>query len=121
MTWQTAKADASILTARMLERIRAAQAEGHVVSEIQLAEYTDAESYHFLRPGEPWPWKHHLSVVRAAARILRRENLNVRLVPLDLRSYLDWLARFDLKNTDANRAQFLAWSTAPEPKPHPIS
>lgn len=121
MTWQTAKADAEARAAWMLERIRAAEAGGQEIAEIQLAEYRDIESYQFLLHGEQWPWRHHLAVIRAVARILRRAKYSVRLVPIGLSDYLNFLARYDLKNTEANRAQFIAWATSPEPKPAPKS
>lgn len=116
MSWQEAKADAEVTAARMLERIRAAGGE---VGEIQLAEYRDLESYQQLKPGEPWPWRHHLAVIRAVARLLRRAKYRVRLIPLGLSDYLDFLAAHELQNTPANRAQFISWATAPEPKPSP--
>lgn len=116
MTWTDANHEADRLLAVMLERIAAMPS---APTEIQLTDYEDATAFGFLRPGNPWPFAFWQSVNRAVARKLRRRKLKVRVVTLRMADYFDWLARFGLSNTTENRAQFITWMTAPEPKPIP--
>lgn len=109
MSWQDARRDGEALAAAIMERIRAAEAsEDGRCGEVRLAEFADLVTYQFLKPSEKWPWRHHSMVIRAAARALRRDGLRVKKVTLDLKGFLDYLAKNDLKNTEVTRAQYLS-------------
>jgi hypothetical protein len=116
MTWQSAKHDAQVRVAAMLERIAAVGRP----ELINLSDYEDEESFRFLcgMAGE-WSLEYFRMVNKACARALRREGFKVQFVPIRMPEFFDWLARYDLKNTPANRAQFVLWTTTPEPKPTP--
>jgi hypothetical protein len=107
MTWQSAKHDGESRAALMLEKLRAAQRAGQMVTEVRLSDYADAETYQFLRLGEEWSFEYWQMVNRAVARALRKEGFKVRLVPLHLADYMNWLADESLGDSAESRAQFV--------------
>lgn len=56
----------------------------------------------------------------AVAHLLRARGATVVFVPLILADYFTFLGRYDLPDNPANRAQFITWTTAPDPKPTPL-
>jgi hypothetical protein len=51
---------------------------------------------------------------------MRKRGATIQMVPVDINAAFDWLARYNLPNTPANRAQYIAWLTSPDPKPTPL-
>ena len=87
---------------------------------ITLTDYENEACFNFLLPDSGWTFSEWQAVNEKVARQLRQDHkLKVWRVPVKLHEYFDFLARYDLKNTPKNRAQFITWRTAPEPKPEP--
>ena len=85
---------------------------------VQLTEYPDADTLAFLRPGEDLATQRAINA-EFAAEVTRRGALPV-FVTLHLDDYFTWLARFDLRDSPAVRAQFISWTSAPDDsKPPP--
>jgi len=117
MSWRSAKHDARVRVAAMMEVI-AAHGRPDV---IQLSDYETEQDFRFLcGMADNWRLEYFRMVNQAAARLLRKEGFEVRFVALNLNSYHDFLAKYDLANSPANRAQYVAWATAPNPKPAPL-
>jgi hypothetical protein len=93
---------------------------GPPVAEVQLSDYADAETFALLLPSAGWTFFEWRAVNTEVARQLRAAGHRVRLVRLTAGEYFDFLIRYRLKNTPQNRAPFVAWPTAPEPKPEPL-
>lgn len=85
--------------------------------QTQLSHYPDTETLNFLRPGEDLAEQRALN--EAVAHLLRARGATVVFVPLHLSDYFTFLARYDLRDDPANRAQFISWTTAADPKPTP--
>lgn len=113
MTWQSAQATAE----GYLRRLQLPKSLKGVT--IQLADYESDEDLKFLKGQKEWSLEFHRMVNKAMARLLKKRGANIRFVTVSMVAYFSWLARYDLKNTAANRAQFIGWSTAPDPKPMP--
>ena len=89
---------------------------------IPLTDYADEATYRFLLPNSRWTFAKWRAVNIEVAGQLRDLGYNVTLVPLEMGEYIDWLVRFQLKNTPQNRAQYVSWRIAPEndkPTPRP--
>ncbi|MEO5803587.1 MAG: hypothetical protein ABIR24_08650 [Verrucomicrobiota bacterium] len=87
---------------------------------IQLADYKSDSDLKFLKGADEWSLEFHREVNRFFGDALRERGAKVVAVVVTMKDYFSWLAKFDLKNTTENRAQFISWSTAPEPKLMPI-
>lgn len=110
---------AAVIARDYVKRLRLpARLDGTMVL---LADYETQGDKDFLKPGEDWTLGFHREVNVEFGRLLESRGAVVKRVLLRMGEYFDWLVRYDLPNTTANRAQFVAWSTAPEPKPTPIS
>lgn len=111
------KREARQRVAAMLEQIAA---HGGRVDAVALSDYADAETFEFItvRPG--WTFEEWRAVNQEAARLIEARGVAVRFVKVTLDDYFEFLARYDLKNTPANRAQFVGWLTCPEPRPAPM-
>lgn len=93
---------------------------GQTPDLIPLSNYVDEETFNFLLPSPGWTFQEWKQVNELVANMLRDEGLNVVLVDIALPAYYDFLARYNLSNTPANRALFTGWIIAPEPKPTPL-
>ena len=90
-------------------------------AKVLLADYPDQETYSFLKTGDDWPIAFHRKVNQGVAREFRKRNARVEFVTVTLSGFFDWLAKYDLPNTAATRAQYISWLTAPDPKPTPTA
>ena len=87
---------------------------------VTLTDYVDEACFNFLLPASGWTFSEWQAVNEKVARQLQQNHkLKVSRVPIKLIEFFDFLARYNLKDTPANRAQFITWRTAPEPKPEP--
>jgi hypothetical protein len=88
---------------------------------VQITDYDDEDTLRFLKVEEPEITLQSQRLINQAfAREMRKRGATVVLVPVRMNDYFGWLGRFDLKDEPANRAQFIAWLTAPAPRPQPI-
>jgi hypothetical protein len=102
----------------MLDKISDAEQRPGV---IPLTVYENEACFNFMLSAAGWTFSEWQAVNREVVRQLRTEHkLNVSVVSVKLIEYFDFLARYDLADTPRNRAQFIAWLTAPEPKPEPL-
>lgn len=115
MSHQSAK----IIARSYLQRLGIEHADLHGIT-IKLSEYQDQPTLDFLQPGNTWTLEFHGMVNNALAREMKNRGAKVDFVPIILDAYFAWLAKFNLPNTPANRAQFISWMTAPDPKPDPL-
>lgn len=113
MTWQSAKS----VAAQYLSRLNLPPDLSG--AKILLADYETDADLKFLKSADEWPLEFHRMVNGALSREFRKRGAVVELVKITMAAYFAWLAQFDLANTPANRAQFISWSTAADPKPIP--
>lgn len=86
--------------------------------QVQITEYDDEDTLRFLKTEEPEiTLQSQRLISQAFAREMRKRGARIRFVPVNINDYFAWLGRFDLADSPANRAQFIIWLTAPEPKP----
>ncbi len=114
MTWSNAKEHAL----RLIETLNLPD-DLHG-STIQLTDFEDEACLRFLKPDQDWGIEFHRMVNRSFSRELRKRGAKVEIIVIQLSHYFDWLVQFGLENTTANRAQYIGWVTAPEPKPTPL-
>lgn len=114
MTWKSAR----FVADQYLQKLNLPPRLDRAV--IQLSDYESDEDLYFLKSSNEWGLAFHRMVNEALARALRKRGAKIAFVLIRMKDYFAWLAKFDLPNTPANRAQFIGWSTAPEPKPQPI-
>jgi hypothetical protein len=101
----------------MLDKISESDQRPDVIT---LTDYENEACFNFLLPDAGWTFSEWQAVNEKVARQLQKDHkLKVSRVPVKLHEYFDFLARYHLTNTPGNRAQFVAWRTAPEPKPEP--
>ena len=114
MTWKQARIHALQCTARLNIPDRL---EGVTV---QITDYDDEDTLRFFKAEEPdLTLQSQRLINQSFAREMRKRGAVIRFVPVDINAAFAWLAKYDLPNTPANRAQYIAWLTAPEPKPTP--
>lgn len=104
MNWQRAKREAERWRERLEGCVRRVPRGGEIV----LTVYDGGATYRALNPGETWTVEEHTMVVRALARIIRREGLHVRIRTLSLRAYRAWLGATGGSDSRASRAAFSA-------------
>lgn len=88
-------------------------------SLIPLTDYADELTYDFLLVNPGWTFTEYRAVNQEVARQLEALGYRVRLVRVEMAEFFNWLAKNQLPNTTANRAQFIVWKVAPlnaEPK-----
>lgn len=79
-------------------------------ARVLLSHYPDAETLHFLRPGEDLATVHAINAAFAAE--IQRRGGNPVMVPLSLSAYYDFLAAHPtLRDSPATRAQFIHHAT----------
>jgi hypothetical protein len=88
---------------------------------LALSQYEDEATFNFLLPHAGWTFKEWQAVNEYCAGELTKRGFIVGFVPVRLPNYYDFLTRYHLSNTRENRAQFVAWTLAPKPKPDPIT
>ena len=84
--------------------------------EVTLTDYESDETIRFIKPEEQYRLEDHRKLNAAFASELQRRGATVRWIMVKIDDYFGFLAKYDLKNTPANRAQFISWLTSPEPK-----
>jgi hypothetical protein len=111
--------DADRIAAGHVQRLRLpARLDG---LRVLLTDYADEDTLRFLKTEEPEITLAGQRMLNEAfARLIQRRGGRVSLVPVNVSDYFGWLGKFSLSDSPANRAQFIAWLTAPEPRPHPI-
>lgn len=114
MTWSSAKEAAKRAVAAMP---LPPDIQG---ATIQLTDFEDEDVYRLIKGFDEWSLEFHRMVNSAVKRLLAKRGAKVEIVMVRGSDFYDWLAKHDLENTTANRAQFIGWLTAPEPKPKPI-
>jgi len=86
-------------------------------AEVQIADYDDEGTLRFLKHDEPdLSLRDQQMINQAFARECRKRGARVRLVPVTVRDYFDWIADHRLVNTPGNRAQYVSWLTCGDPK-----
>jgi len=111
-----AKAEAKIRVKIMLARIP----RGARPRTIILSDYADETTFDFLLINPGWSFEEWRAVNHEAARLLESHGFTVNLVQLDMEGYFNFLARYNLENTPANRAQYVSWTSVTGPKPDPL-
>lgn len=89
---------------------------------IPLPVYADEQTYDFLLPTSDWTFNRWSDVNNEVARQLQGKGYKVQRVTIELQEYINFLATHQLKNSTANREQFVAWKIAPDdakPTLHP--
>lgn len=115
MTWREVTTRAKAMIDRLgLTRVRL---DGQTVL---LTDYESDEALRFLKPDDQYSLAGHRLLNSAFAREMKKRGADVEFVMVRMVDYFDWLARYDLENNPANRAQFISWLTAGEPKPEPL-
>lgn len=111
MTWKQAR----FIAVGHLRRLQLpAQLHG---SRVQLTDYDDEETLHFLKTEEPDLTLHAQRLINQAfAREIYKRGGDVEYVRVDVADYFGWLGRYNLADSPANRAQYISWLTCPEPK-----
>lgn len=85
-----------------------------------MTDYADARTLKMLKPDEPeLTIESQRMINQAFMRELHKRGARVRRVEVRADEYLTWLDQFGLRNSPENRAQFISWLTAPDPKPIP--
>ncbi len=85
---------------------------------VLLTEYEDEDTLRFMKHEEPGITLQSQRLINQAfARECRKRGAAVQMVKVDVAEYFAWIGRYQLRNTAGNRAQYIAWLTAPEPKP----
>jgi hypothetical protein len=84
--------------------------------EFTLTDYESDKTIRFIKPEEQYTLEDHRKLNAAFASELQRRGATVRWIMVKIDDYFSFLAKYDLKNTPANRAQFISWLTSPEPK-----
>ncbi len=114
MTWQSAKSVAQECLAKMNlpPSLKGAR--------IQLTDYESNADLKFLKGADEWQLEFHRMVNGGIARELRKRGAKVEIIKISMADYFSWIAKHNLENSAANRAQYISWMTATEPKPTPI-
>lgn len=74
--------------------------------EIPLPFYEDADVLHLMQPQNTWTLAYHQQVTRALQRLLLKAGAAVRLAPVSLAAYQEWLGARE--NTPERRAEYAA-------------
>lgn len=89
--------------------------------KVLIADYQDEDTLRFLKAEEPeLTLQSQRLINQAFAREMRKRGARVQDVPVKIDDYFAWLGKHELNNTPANRAQFIGWLTASDPKPTPL-
>lgn len=92
-----------------LERMHLPQRlEGAV---IQLTDYESDADLKFLKSSDEWPLEFHREVNAAMSKELTKRGARVSIVKIRMADYFHWISKNKLKNTPANRAQFISEMT----------
>ena len=114
MTWKEAR----IIAAQHCARLNVPRNLTGVV--VQITQY-DEEPLRFLKADEPEITLQSQRLINQAfAREMRKRGARIQEVPVAIGDYFAWIAKYELENTPANRAQYISWLTSPDPKPTPL-
>jgi hypothetical protein len=115
MTWKEAK----LIAVNHIRRLGLPRRLDGVL--VLVTDYDDEGTLRFMKPEEPdITLQSQRLINQAFRREMRKRGARVRSVKVVRSDYFAWLARCKLKDSPANRAQFISWLTAPDPKPIPI-
>ena len=113
-------AEAKRIAQNHIARLNLPKRMGGIV--VQITQYDDEDTLRFLKTEEPDITLESQKLLNAAfAEEMSRRGAHVQFVPVNVADYFSWLGRFNIKDGPANRAQFISWLTAPEPKPTPLA
>lgn len=110
MTWKQAR----LIAVQHVRRLKIPRRLDGI--PVKITTYDDEDTLRFIKPEEPeLTLASQRLISQAFARELRKRGAHIEYVPVNVAKYLDWLADHDLKNNAGNRAQYIAWLTAPDP------
>lgn len=115
MTWNEAR----LTVQRHIRRLGIPSRLDGVV--VLITDYDDEDTLKFLKTEEPEiTLKSQRMLNEVFAGEMRNRGGRIQFVHVVINDYFTWLGRYDLADSNTNRAQFISWLTAPEPKPKPI-